>query len=316
MLHALIETLLTHQSAILGCIGALFAAIVIKFLLYAKRLDIFGDPSLASPAAGPLRLKRGWKITGLVILVALAGWGGASYGKSDPIEATRVLGMPDLTCNHHGKSLIIFLHGWRGDREETWKRFPDLVCGDYQFRDTDVLSIGYPTYLIGSNLSMEQFGGWLADKLAANDIGRYEKIAIICHSIGGLLARQIVLEHRPELNHIGLLVELGTPHLGPYSYSALIDQKILPGGKLVGEIQADSPYLNGLEESWKHLATKPHTFCEGSPADKVVSIESAQYGCDEKHTYPALDHRGLVKPTEMGEDRYKIPTYAVKKYLE
>src|SRR5207244_2292773 len=102
------------------------------------------------------------------------------------------------------------LHGWRGDREDTWKLFPYLVCGDYKFRDYDVLSIGYPTYLIGSNLSMEGFGGSLADKLVANDMQRYDKIAIVAHSIGGLLARQIVLKQRPELKNIVLLVELGT----------------------------------------------------------------------------------------------------------
>lgn len=316
MFHALLETFLKHQSIVFGCLGIAFAAIVIGVTLFVRKLELSADPSKASPASGPKSRKRAWIIAGIAVLIFLSGWVGASFGRGDPVDATHVLGMPPLTCNHHGESLIIFLHGWRGDRQETWRRFPDLVCGDYQFRDTDVLSIGYPTFLIGGNPSMEQFGGWMADKLAANDIGRYQKIVIVAHSIGGLLAREIVLEQRPELSHIILLVEIGTPHLGPYSYTALVNQKILPGGKLVGEVQRGSPYLMGLQERWSQLKLRPHTFCEGSPDDDVVSIESAQYGCDEKHSYPALDHRELVKPTEITEDRYRIPMYTVKQYLK
>ena len=67
------------------------------------------------------------------------------------MPATTVLGMPPLTCDHHSRKLILFLHGWSGDRQDTWKLFPYLVCGDYDFRDYDVLSIGYPTYLIGGH---------------------------------------------------------------------------------------------------------------------------------------------------------------------
>jgi pimeloyl-ACP methyl ester carboxylesterase len=255
-----------------------------------------------------------WIGVGILLLGSGAAFG-TWYGRKDPVAGTTVLGMPPLTCDHHSHSLVLFIHGWRGDREDTWKRFPELVCGDFDFRDYDVLSIGYPVYLIGSNLTMEQFGGWLADKLAANNMQRYRKIAIVAHSIGGLLARQIVLEQRPELKNIVLLVEIGTPHLGPYGYTALANSIDLPGGHLVGELQAGSPYLQNLQSGWDNLGERPHTFCEGSPRDNVVSLESAQDTCDEKHAYPSLDHRELVKPTDIREDRYKIPMYTVKKYL-
>jgi pimeloyl-ACP methyl ester carboxylesterase len=315
LFHSILEALLRHQAITFGVAGFVIAAGLIVVLVRIEKLELFSDLSEGQAAEGGkskyLRL-----IGGSVLLLAVGAFLGSKYGRNDPVAATTVLGMPDLTCNHHGRKLILFLHGWQGDREETWKLFPYLVCGDENFRDYDVLSIGYPTYWIGSNLSMEQFGGWLADKLAANDLQRYEKIAIVAHSIGGLLARQIVLEQRPELKNVVLLVEVGTPHLGPYKYTDLADSIGLRGGRLVGELQAGSPYLQKLQTDWDHLSNRPHTFCEGSPNDYVVSLAIAQSGCDEKHAYPSLDHRALVKPTDVREDRYKIPMSAVGKYLQ
>jgi pimeloyl-ACP methyl ester carboxylesterase len=315
MLHSILETLLRHQAITFGVAGFLIAAGVVVVLLRIERLELFSDLSEGQAVeAGKSKYLR--LIGGTILVLAVGAFLGSKFGQKDPVAGTTVLGMPDLTCNHHGHKLVLFLHGWQGDREETWKYFPLLVCGDEKSRDYDVLSIGYPTYWIGSNLSMEQFGGYLADKLAANNLQHYDKIAIVAHSIGGLVARQIVLEQRPELKNIVLLVEVGTPHLGPYKYTDLADSIGLRGGRLVGELQTGSPYLAKLQTDWDHLPDRPHTFCEGSPNDYVVSLASAQAGCDEKHAYPSLDHRGLVKPTDAREDRYKIPMSAVEKYLQ
>jgi len=315
VLRAITEWILQHQTLLFAVIGAFAGVIAIVILRMVGRIEIFADLTHGeAAAAGPRRYLR--LILGSILLLAVGIYLGVSYGRSQPIVATTVLGMPDLTCDHHGRKLVLFLHGWQGDREETWKRFPDLVCGDYDFRDYDVLSIGYPTYYIGSNLTMQQFGGWLADKLAANNIQRYDKIAIIAHSIGGLLARRIVLEQRPELKNIVLLVEIGTPHLGAYDYTKLADNIFMRGGRLVGELQTGSPFLQQLQADWEHLPQRPHTFCTGSPSDYVVSLDSAQDDCDEQHAYPALDHRGLVKPTDIREDRYKVPMHAVKRHLD
>jgi hypothetical protein len=74
--------------------------------------------------------------------------------------------------------------------------------------------------------------------------------------------------------------------------------------------------LKNLQADWDKLRPRPHTFCTGSPNDFVVSLDSAQDECDEKHAYPALDHRGLVKPADIKEDRYKIPMHTAVKYFQ
>ena len=87
MFHALLETLLKHQSIVFGCLGFVFAAITIVAMLYARKLELFANPSRASPAAGPNNLKRSWIIAGIAVLIFLSGWVGASFGRGDPVEA-------------------------------------------------------------------------------------------------------------------------------------------------------------------------------------------------------------------------------------
>ena len=304
MSYAIAATALQHQTILFAGGGVLIGALLFLAARAILRLELFGDLTVGEVAADGSKRKPLWILA--VLLVAAIGGVGAYYGTSDPVASTDVLGMPDLTCDHHSSSLVLFLHGWKGDRQETWRRFPDLVCGDYDFRDQDVLSIGYPVFLIGSDLTMEGFGGWLADKLVANNLGRYEKIVIVGHSIGGLLARRLVIEHRRELANIVLLIEIGTPHRGPYSYTALADNILFPGGTLVGDLQSGSAFLHRLDDDWKKLAKRPHSYCVGSPNDLVVSLESAQAGCDEQHAYPALGHIELVKPTSIREDRSRF----------
>ena len=82
-----LETFLKHQSIVFGCLGFVFAAITIVAMLYARKLELFANPSRASPAAGPNNLKRSWIIAGIAVLIFLSGWVGASFGRGDPVEA-------------------------------------------------------------------------------------------------------------------------------------------------------------------------------------------------------------------------------------
>lgn len=99
-------------------------------------------------------------------------------------------------------------------------------------------------------------------------------------------------------------------------YAQLLDAIRLPGGPLVGELERGSSFLTNLAAAWVQLTPRPVTHCWASPNDWLVSIESAHAGCDRPHTLPALDHRELVKPTSVKEDRYTIPMYEVRGYLD
>lgn len=323
MWSSFVAFFIEHQAVIFGILSGIVALVVVLPLSGSiNAIETLGKQIELGRGESKWRKRFKWfkrfkwlKWLLWVPVVATVFGAGYSCGHQDIISATGHLQFPKLICDHQGSTLILFLHGWRGDAQETWKLYPHLVCGDRDFADVDVLSISYPTYIVQGNLTMEQLGSWLADKLVANSIVRYRRVVVIAHSIGGLVARRLVLERRPELKNIVFLLEIATPHTGPANYAQILKQIGVKGGKLVEELKEGSTFLSKLKTDWQDFPSKPHTYCIGSPQDWLVTIASAHDSCTEPHFMPTYDHRDIVKPENIDEDRYRIPMYAVREFL-
>lgn len=71
----------------------------------------------------------------------------------------------------------------------------------------------------------------------------YEKIHVVGHSLGGLIARYYVTRLGGD-EHVHTLVTLGTPHQGTYSAYALpsrLGAQMRPGSGLINELDAPAP---------------------------------------------------------------------------
>jgi pimeloyl-ACP methyl ester carboxylesterase len=309
-----ISILIRHQAWTFAFLGVVAALVIIWAFQKLRAAGLLADSTFAESASAHAA-RRVW-IGVAILVIVVTGSLGYIYGHSSPVSPTALLDFPDLLVDHHGHKLVMFIHGWRGDPQETWLMFPHLVGEDVNAFDLDVLSIGYPTYIVQRNLTMDQFGSWVADRLIAKDMGHYRKIVIIAHSIGGLIARRILVEKKPELTNVVLLVEIASPHKGPQDYAQLLKDLMLPGGALIADLKPGSHFLTTLNNSWQTLPGRPHTYCEASPDDRLVSIDSALDGCDEKHFLPSYDHRGLAKPGNRNEDRFYVPMHTVWEYLK
>ena len=90
---------------------------------------------------------------------------------------------------------VVLLHGFRGDRDDTWDRLPGFV--GTLVADWDIYTLGYAT-----TLRPDFVGAWSADPdlptLAASlktqtgmdPLIRYESIALVAHSMGGLIVQR------------------------------------------------------------------------------------------------------------------------------
>lgn len=226
---------------------------------------------------------------------------------------------PAYVCHANANQLLLFIHGWSGDTANTWRDFPALACADPSLRTAAVLSLDYPTFIMRHNLTIEQTAHWIDERLLANGLDRFTRVAIIAHSIGGLVAREMILQLNGNpivaKTHFGLLVELGTPHEGTYNYVELFTDLGLSGADVVAQVQPRSQFLQTLATHWDALSSRPRTYCFSSPQDMVVSRDSAHGQCDSRSLYPDVDHRGLAKPESADDDRYKIPMMYVKGFL-
>jgi pimeloyl-ACP methyl ester carboxylesterase len=118
------------------------------------------------------------------------------------------------------KAAIVFIHGFGGDTKGTWGQFPEFLMGERRLDGWDVFAIGYP-----SSLRVDVLGIWEADPdlslaslslstaISVLPLSRYGSIAIIAHSMGGLIAQRAILD--PGITpRIGDLLLFGCPSGG------------------------------------------------------------------------------------------------------
>ena len=212
--------------------------------------------------------------------------------------------------------LMILLHGYTGDASGTWKRFPDLACSDRRLADVDVVAIEYPTYLaLRRNLTIAELAHWINENLNTDvRFNRYSKRVIVAHSLGGLVAREMVVARKlSDQPSFGLLVSVATPHRGADAAQLI---RIVPNrDTLVNELRPGSSYLISLAKHWEQLRTKPQTVCYSSLADSVVHVDSALAYCDRTVTHPdRWGHVELVKPAGLDDRRYAMPVQQALDY--
>ena len=231
--------------------------------------------------------------------------------------ATVALDFPQPVCGKtENKKLLLFVHGWYGDPKNTWQKFPDLTCHDSRLGDVDVIAVNYPTFAARRNLNVAQLADWLNSHLNFGKDGKYQHVAIIAHSMGGLLSREIVILRSlgGSQGEIVALVEVASPHLG--ANPARLAAELGITQPLTSEMTHGASFLRTLQTEWQRTNTRPQTQCYTSPQDNVVSEDSALFQCDGSLAYPQWGHRELVKPLDASDDRYRMPVCFVIAFLE
>jgi pimeloyl-ACP methyl ester carboxylesterase len=238
----------------------------------------------------------------------------------DTHARTLALNLPQLNCSQDGNTrLLVFVHGWMGDSQGTWKAFPDLACHDPDLKNTDVLAVDYPLFMVRRNLNISELASWLNGELDNSTLkgNKYSQIAVIAHSMGGLIAREIILDRRlaGRTATVGVLVEVATPHLG--ANPAQLAEAFGLTEPLTSEMQHDSEYLRDLRTHWNNLGDQhPKTHCFTSPEDLIVSQESAWFQCDDLRPYTQWGHIAMVKPANAEDDRYRLPIGIVSAFFQ
>lgn len=177
------------------------------------------------------------------------------------------------------RAAVLFVHGFGGDTQGTWGRFPNLLAAEPQLRGWDVFALGYP-----SSLRIDVRGLWDADPdltiaslslrtaLSVAPLAQYQSIAIVAHSMGGLVAQHALLDDT-TVRRIGHLVLFGCPSAGL--------KKALIGAVLkrqARDMVVGSDFLISLRKEWNQRFEKTRTFSLSVIAgerDEFVPAESS-----------------------------------------
>ena len=147
---------------------------------------------------------------------------------------------------------IVLVHGFGGNAAATWGLFPDLLKQEPRLKNWDVFSIGYST-----SLAFDLAGVWSADPEIITlgglietisdvaPIDRYRSLAILAHSMGGLLVQRALLSNTKLRGRVSHVLLFGTPSAGLEKASPFRFWK-----RQLRDMSHDSAFIRTLRQDW------------------------------------------------------------------
>jgi predicted alpha/beta hydrolase family esterase len=201
------------------------------------------------------------------------------------------------------EKLILFVHGLGGDGKSTWRGFPNLIQDDeYLNSQFDVEFYQYPTWLFsffGKTPKIQDLARGLRTQIN-HKYSEYKSIVLVCHSLGGLIARMYLIEEvknqRPL--KINKLLLYAVPNNG--AGLASVAQHIAWRHNQLAQLSQDSDLIEFLNQDWFRLKIGNRLSIKYIVAgqDSVVERDSAEsfWGNLDIETIIDKGHINIVKP--------------------
>jgi hypothetical protein len=206
--------------------------------------------------------------------------------------------------------LIAFIHGYTGD-STTFGQLPKFLSDEF---GCPTLIYSYPTSWYKNNPSLfaisNNFGNWLRRQ------GRVQHVAIISHSMGGVIARMCLAAeiYRTDRydEHVVLLSLVASPNSGAQMANVLNFLKVGKDDQ-VRALATSEDFITELNRNWagwlKNLKPKRlQVKTIYGDRDAVVPSASAIGWDSDPVNILGVDHIGIVKP--------KTPTDEVVEVLK
>ena len=145
---------------------------------------------------------------------------------------------------------VVFLHGFSGDRDDTWNRLPGLL--GTVVADWDIYTLGYAT-----TFHPDFLGVWSADpdlpilatmlktQASIDPLRRYRSLAVVAHSMGGLVVQRALVDDPELADRTEKVVLFGTPSDGIRKASWLVFWK-----RQFRNMANGSEFIKDLRQDW------------------------------------------------------------------
>lgn len=215
--------------------------------------------------------------------------------------------------SENSNSVMLFVHGFSGEAADTFGKIPEWLIKDSNIEGWDLFPLGY-----SENIHPEKGKDvWasiddierIADYLAASIKQRYAKyhrIAIVGHSLGGLVAQRAILKLKEQdRSRISHLILFATPSAGLSSEAmeSIWNQKnkdLASDGKFITQLRTlwDDSFNENIPFAFKTVA---------ATKDEFIPIESSLKPFPEDHWITLVgSHYSIVQPDVMEDDSYNL----------
>lgn len=150
----------------------------------------------------------------------------------------------------HCQRAVVFLHGFSGDRDDTWDRLPGLLGTSVS--DWDIYTLGYATTFLP-----DLVGVWSADpdipilatmlttQASIDPLSRYKSLAVVAHSMGGLVVQRALVDDPKFADRTDKVILFGTPSTGLRKASW-----VAPWKRQLRNMAAGSEFIKKLRQDW------------------------------------------------------------------
>jgi pimeloyl-ACP methyl ester carboxylesterase len=219
------------------------------------------------------------------------------------------------------RGTAIFVHGLGGDAFGTWRAKPDEDAFWPRWLAQDVpglavFSVGYPAAVLnwqGTSMPLQDRAGNVLEGLLVDLEQLYSPIVFICHSLGGLVVKQLLrkasdMKGRPEaadfLRRVRGVVFMATPHTGSQLANVLsLFKTVFRVSSATESLIKNDPALRDLNtwyRDWsQEYSIKHRVFFETISLHGVTTVDpgSADPGLSKAQPIAIdADHIQICKP--------------------
>ena len=208
------------------------------------------------------------------------------------------------------ESAVVFLHGFLGNRDDTWDRFPGLL--GTVVADWDIYALGYAT-----TFRPDFLGVWSADPdlpilatmltthASIDPLGHYRWLALIAHSMGGLVVQRALLDDPELAARTKSLILFGTPSAGLRKASWLVFWK-----RQLKNMANGSEFIAALRRDWAARFEPEPDFdlkIVAGEQDRFVPPDSSLGPFARKFQYVVPgDHTSMVRPVDTNSPSVRL----------
>src|SRR5882672_2677797 len=234
---------------------------------------------------------------------------------------SRLIKIADWSGEKRGN--VVFVHGLGGHPYDTWRRraddgtfWPLWLAQD--LKGLAVYSLGYaspPTNWIGTAMPLLDEAAHALRVLLNSEDLKTGPIAFICHSLGGLIVKQVLRAANEQRNNPDLadflartrqVIFIATPHTGSGKATLMERLRFIAwGSDSARDLVANKPELRDLNFGYRELAKTRGdalhhlAFYEmvDTPFGRIVNPDSADPGLPDCRPTPIReDHIAIAKP--------------------